>query len=130
MSAAAEPDWLDIDNLIAAHDATIAAHRELPSVRDPGALESAVSRPLNKWTYGETDIVVLAAAYDYGLARNHAFSDGNKRIAYIAIRAFVERNGFRLIASAEERIATFLALAGEPSEDALANWLRSRAQPV
>ncbi|MFC3691335.1 type II toxin-antitoxin system death-on-curing family toxin [Chenggangzhangella methanolivorans] len=131
MSLAPEPLWLALRSITILHDDVIEEHGGLPGVRDQGALESAVARPRNKWNYGEDDVMRLAAAYGYGLARNHAFSDGNKRIAYVAAELFLALNGFRLVASDDDKIATFLALAaGELSEDALAGWLRSRAQPA
>lgn len=131
MMDASEPNWVDQRIIVQAHDWSIAIHGGLPGVRDQSALESALARARNKWGYGESDVVVLAAAYGFGLARNHAFSDGNKRTAYIATRLFLERNGFALVATESDKIETFLALAaGEIDEDGLAAWLRERAAPV
>lgn len=131
MTSAPEPKWLELRSITILHDDVIAEHGGLLGVRDQGALESAVARPRNKWLYGEEDVVRLAAAYGFGLARNHAFADGNKRIAYVAAELFLILNGFRLVADDEEKIATFLSLAaGGLSEEPLAEWLRSRAQPV
>lgn len=131
MTPTPEPEWLELQSVLTLHEDVIERHGGLPGVRDEGALESAVARPRNKWSYGEEDVVRLAAAYGYGLARNHAFSDGNKRAAYVAAELFLVLNGFRLVSSDEDKIATFLALAaGELSEDALADWLRSHVEQV
>ena len=80
-----EPVWLDAAEVIDMHAEQLAMFGGPAGVRDPGLLESALGRPVNKWTYGETDLAVLAAAYGYGLARNHAFVDGNKRIAFMTV---------------------------------------------
>jgi death-on-curing protein len=126
-----EPQWLEPDAVMSLHDEQISTHGGMPGVRDAGALESALARPRNKWLYGEEDLFALAAAYGFGLARNHPFSDGNKRIAAIAALTFVELNGSAIIASADDVEETFLALAaGSLSEDAFADWLRGHAEPA
>jgi death on curing protein len=131
MTDAREPRWLDLELVVEAHDLTIARHGGLPGVRDVAALESALARPKNKWAYGEEDLFALASAYGFGLARNHAFSDGNKRIAAISVFLFLGQNGFWVPRDTPAVIATFLALAaGDLSEDQLADWLRERARPV
>jgi death-on-curing protein len=94
-------------------------------IRDRGALESAIARPVNKWHYGETDLVSLAAAYAFGLARNHAFVDGNKRAAFLAMMVFLRVNGIRFAPDPAHATEIVLSLAaGEVSEESLARWIR------
>lgn len=127
----AEPKWLDPEILRILHDEQIAEHGGLPGVRDEGALEAAFARPLNKFAYGENDLCALAAAYGFGLARNHPFSDGNKRAAALASFLFLEINGLTVPENTDEVEATFLALAaGKLSEDALADWLHAHSTPA
>ena len=100
-------------------------------MRDLGALAAALARPQNTWAYGGTDGFALAAACGFGLARNHPFTDGNKRIASIATLLFLDVNGWSVPADTDAVEAAFLALAaGEASEDDLAAWLRTRALPL
>lgn len=122
----AEPIWIEPDIALAIHDRQLAEHGGGVGVRDPGALEASLARPLNKWGYGEEDSAVLAAAYAYGIARNHPFVDGNKRTAWVLARLFLALNGRRLVFTAEDAIRTMLALAaGELTEEALADWFRN-----
>ena len=96
-------------------------------MRDNGALESALARPVNRWSYGEEDACFLAAAYAFGIARNHPFADGNKRTAWVLARLFLVLNGITIRFDKAEAIDTVLALAvGELSEDELADWFRKR----
>lgn len=89
-------------------------------------LASALSRPLNQWAYGEGDLCALAAAYAFGIARNHPFADGNKRTAWVVARLFLRKNGLTLQFGEREAVATVLALAaGELSEAELADWFRT-----
>lgn len=126
-----EPTWLDEEFVVEAHDRTISVHGGLGGVRDKGALQSALARPFHKWNYRVADLFELAAAYGFGLARNHAFADRNKRIAFIATRFFLLDHGVTLTATDDDKIATFLALAaGELDEDGLAAWLRAHATPA
>ena len=123
-----EPIWLRSDVLIAAHRRQLAEHGGLDGMRDEGAFLSALDKPLNLFAYGqpEPDLYALAAAYGFGLARNHPFSDGNKRTALIAIRLFLKLNGAPFNASAEDKYRMILSLAaGELLESELAEWLRS-----
>ena len=93
-------------------------------LRDDGALESALARPVNKSAYGSTDLCELAAAYLFGLARNHAFVDGNKRIAIVTAGVFLMENGYEINASDAELYAFVLAVAaGEIDEDGAARFL-------
>jgi death-on-curing protein len=124
----AEPKWLLSASVVAMHDRQLAEHGGGEGVRDAGLLESALQRPLNKYLYGETDLFSLAAAYAYGIARNHPFVDGNKRTALVACRTFLLINGFDIAATGQDKYQTFVALAaGELDEDALAAWLRDHA---
>ncbi|MDZ4189936.1 MAG: type II toxin-antitoxin system death-on-curing family toxin [Hydrogenophaga sp.] len=112
------------------HDESLAEHGGRPGLRDPGLLESALARPHQLLAYGDPDLAALAAAYGFGLVRNHACVDGNKRAAFLATGLFVALNGQRLVTSQAEATLTMLALAaGDLSEDAFAQWLRERLQP-
>ena len=94
-------------------------------IRDQGMLESALARPINQWHYGETDFARLSAAYAFGLARNHPFIDGNKRIAFQAMMTFLRVNGIWFAPAPAAATAIILALAaGEVGEDGLARWIR------
>lgn len=119
--------WVAKRTALAIHSAQIAEHGGATGVRDDALLESALTRPEAKAYYGETDAALLAAAYAYGLARNHPFVDGNKRTAFVVMELFLVKNGFRLEATDEECVLTFLKLAaGELSEADLAAWVRER----
>ncbi len=111
---------------IAAHQEQLAQHGGAAGVRDEGLVHSAMARAQNLAAYGTPDAASLAAAYAYGLARNHPFIDGNKRTAAVVSETFLRINGYRLPASDAEVVVAFLALAaGELSEDELAAWFRS-----
>ena len=111
------------------HNRQLAEHGGSEGIRDSGLLESALQRPRNKYAYGEPDLSDLAAAYAYGIARNHPFVDGNKRTALVASLTFLELNGSKMISTQAENVAVFFALAaGELDEDALAAWLREHAE--
>ncbi|MBS3912550.1 MAG: type II toxin-antitoxin system death-on-curing family toxin [Hydrogenophaga sp.] len=112
------------------HDESLAEHGGRPGLRDPGLLESALARPHQLLACGDPDLAALAAAFGFGLVRNHAFVDGNKRAAFLATGLFVALNGQRLVTRQAEAALTMLALAaGDLSEDAFAQWLRERLQP-
>ena len=122
--------WIDRSVLIAVHEMQLAEHGGGVGLRDANLLESALSRPLNLAAYGEPDVCALAAAYGYGISRNHAFIDGNKRTALVATELFLRLNGWRLIISDADCVHTMLNLAaGELSEDDFAAWLRSHVAP-
>lgn len=110
----------------AIHDAQLASHGGLPGLRDPGALETALGRPMHRWRYGETkDLADCAASYGFALAKNHPFADGNKRTAFIVMATFLELNGGSLTASEAEMVHTMIGVAdGSVSEKRLATWLR------
>ena len=121
-----EPVWLDATLALAIHDRQLAEHGGPSGVRDTGALESALGRPVNQWVYGEDDRCALAAAYAFGIARNHPFTDGNKRTAWVLARLFLRLNGTEIAFEQRDAINTVLALAaGELSEDELADWFRA-----
>jgi len=112
------------------HDESLAEHGGSAGLRDEGLLESALAQPHQLLAYGEPDLAALAAAYGFGLARKHAFVDGNKRAALLATGLFLAVNGQRLVATQAEATLTMLALAaGELSEDGFAQWLRGHIQP-
>lgn len=113
--------WIDVGTLRVLHAEQLAIYGGLAGLRDEGLLESAMARPMNRAAYGDVDAPELAAAYAFGLARNHPFADGNKRAALIASELFLNANGFELTAPDDEIIATFLALAaGDVTEPELA----------
>ena len=105
-------------------------HGGLAAVRDENALESALARPRQKWSYGdEHDLATLAAAYGFGLARNHPYRDGNKRIAFLALATFLGVNDLEFIATDAEVVTVMLALAaGRLTERQLADWIREHLQ--
>lgn len=122
-----EPEWLSLDIALAVHDRQLAEHGGPTGVRDQGMLESALARPLNQWSYGEDDLCALAAAYAYGIARNHPFIDGNKRTAWVFARLFLRLNSQTISFTPKEAIDTVLALAaGDLTEAELADWFRAR----
>jgi death on curing protein len=126
-----EPVWLDADIALAIHDRQLAEHGGGVGVRDARLLESALARPVNQWNYGEDDLPALAAAYAYGVAKNHPFVDGNKRTAWVLARLFLALNDVSLAFTSEEAIATVLALAaGELSEEEMADWFRVHLAPA
>lgn len=115
--------WVGVDVVYAIHDRQLAEHGGLDGIRDAGAVESALARP----QHGEPDAAALAAAYAYGLAKNHGFADGNKRTAWIVARLFLADNGSRLTFDKLDAIATMEAVASSTLEEAaLAAWFRER----
>jgi death-on-curing protein len=123
--------WIDPNILLIAHDEQLAEHGGASGIRDQGLFESALARPQNLAAYGEPDAAALAAAYAYGLAKNHAFVDGNKRTALIALEFFLELNGFILSADDAQCVLVILSIAsGAFTEAALADWIRKNIQPA
>lgn len=120
--------WIDRSLVLAIHDRQLAEHGGATGVRDEGLLESALARPQQLLAYGEPepDLADLAAALAHGLARNHPFVDGNKRTAYVACLTFIVLNGGDLVAAADDKYQSFLALADGrlPARD-FAAWLRT-----
>jgi death-on-curing protein len=120
MSDASEPAWVTYGQAIAIHSLQLRRFGGAPGLRDEGMLQSALERPVNKWP----GLVELAAAYAFGLAKNHAFVDGNKRIAFMAMMVFLRKNGIRFAPDQAQATAMILALAaGEVTEPSLARWI-------
>jgi death-on-curing protein len=121
--------WLLEETVIAIHHRQISEHGGREGLRDQGVLSSALARPRNLLAYAAPppDLADLAAAYAYGIARDHPFVDGNKRTALVATRTFLLLNGVNLQASQDEKYLTFLRLAqGSRTEEELADWIRKR----
>ncbi len=120
--------WVTLAVATAAHAEQLAEHGGGEGVRDAGMLESAMARPQNLAAYGDPDAADLAAAYAFGIARNHAFVDGNKRTAAVVSETFLNLNGYGLDATDAELVVAFLALAaGELSEEEMADWFRTHS---
>jgi len=123
--------WLLKDVLIALHDEQLVEHGGLVGIRDSGMLDSALSRPENKMAHEDAELSELAAAYAFGLAKNHPFADGNKRSALISIEVFLLLNGYELMASESDCVITISSLAdGHLDEEQLAVWIRENSEPV
>ncbi len=120
--------WVDKQLLIMLHDESLAMHGGASGVRDEGLLDSALNRAPNLAMYGAPDIAELAAAYGVGLAKNHAFVDGNKRVAFLSVGLFLGVNGYKLNASQVDATLTMLAVAGgDVSEQNFADWIRNNS---
>jgi death on curing protein len=120
-----EPIWLTVQNVIDLHGEQLAIFGGPAGLRDQGMLESAMSRPINRWNYGVSDMAALAAAYAFGIAKNHPFVDGNKRAAFAALMVFLRLNGVKFAPDVAEATAAIVALAAsEIDEDGLARWIR------
>lgn len=118
--------WVPIVAVLAIHDEQISEHGGIRGVRDLGVIESALARPRNLVAHGNPDAAALAAAYAFGLCKNHGFLDGNKRTAYVVAETFLDLNGYAVQASDEEVVSTVLAFAsGVMVEAQLAKWFRS-----
>lgn len=124
--------WLEREIILAIHEEQLTQHGGGIGIRDEGLLESALARPQNLAVYDpEADLNDLAAAYAFGIARNHPFIDGNKRTAFVAMELFLLDHGVALLAEDGDAVLTFLSLAaGEMSEADLASWIRRNASPV
>lgn len=119
--------WVDLKVVHAIHETQLAHHGGGDGVRDPGALESACARAANLAFYAEPDAAELAAAYAYGIAKNHAFVDGNKRTAWVVARVFLADNGCRLTFQAKDAVTVMEQVAGgSVTEEQLALWFRQR----
>jgi len=123
--------WLDSRLAQALHAEQLAEHGGAAGIRDAGLLTSALSRPQNLASYGNPDVADLAAAYAWGIIRNHPFVDGNKRVALILCETFLIINGYELDADDVSLTMAFVELAaGTMDETALAEWLRARVRRV
>ncbi len=126
-----ESKWLDRAAVQVMHDEQLVEHGGSLGLRDAGVLESALARPRNAWSYGETDPVALGALYAAGVMRNHPFVDGNKRTGFLAAYSFLYVNGLEIVAEEAEVIVQCLALASaEIDEDEFAAWLRDNVRAV
>ena len=126
-----EPRFIGVDIAYAVHDRQLSEHGGLAGIKDAGLLESALGRPLNKHAYGEEDLCALAAAYAFGVARDHPFNDGNKRTAWVLARLFLRLNDVGLAFDKGDATRTMLALAaGQLSEEAIADWFRRHVTTV
>ena len=120
--------WILDETVLAIHKRQIAEHGGIAGIRDENLLSSALARPQNFEAYGENvEIPQLAAAYAFGIAKNHPFLDGNKRTAFVVMRTFLLINGYDIEATQEEKYITFIKLAeGELSEEELVEWIKSK----
>jgi death-on-curing protein len=120
-----EPEWVSKAVVLALHEEQLAEHGGSPGLRDEGLLESALGKPPNLLSYGQPDLADLAAAYAVGLAKNHAFVDGNKRVSNVVTLTFLLLNGSDLKTDDTEQVRVWLAIAdGTMSEERVANWIR------
>jgi len=126
------PKWVDRRALVLLHGEALAEHGGLPGLRDDDPLDASLARPRHLHTYEpESDLARLAAAYGFGIVRNHPFNDGNKRAVFLAIGLFLARNGRELTADPVEAIAVILRLAeGKMTELELASWIRQKQGPA
>ena len=125
MSEPKEPLWITYEHAIAIHSRQLRRFGGAPGLRDEGMLRSALDRPINRWRYEQSEMPELAAAYAFGLAKNHAFIDGNKRIAFMAMMTFLLKNGVAFGPEPAHATAIILSLAaGEVSEESLTRWIK------
>jgi death on curing protein len=125
MSDPKEPIWITYEQVVAIHSRQLRRFGGAPGLRDEGMLRSALERPINNWKYEQAPLAELAAAYAFGLAKNHAFVDGNKRIAFMVMMTFLRRNVIAFAPDPAQATTIILALAaGEVSEGGLTRWIR------
>ena len=126
-----EPIWIDKPEVLIAHSMQLAEHGGSDGIRDESLLDSALAKPRNVFAYADTISPRLAASYAFGIARNHAFIDGNKRTALVVSEGFLRVNGLRIVSPPEEKYFTFLHLAdGSLTEDELTTWFTRHAVPL
>jgi death on curing protein len=122
--------WVDKRLLLILHDESLAEHGGAAGLRDEGLLDSALGRPRNLLAYGKPDTADRAAAYGIGLTKNHAFVDGNKRVAFLSVGLFLALNGHRLDASQADATLTMISVAaGDIDETTFARWIRANSAP-
>ena len=122
------PVWVEEAVTIAIHSRQLAEHGGSDGIRDCGLLESALCRPKNQFAYGNPTIFDLAAAYGYGITKNHPFIDGNKRTSYVMMRTFLRLNNYDIQASASEKYTIWMRLADNQIDEAeLAQWIENKA---
>jgi death-on-curing protein len=120
--------WINKQLLVMLHDESLLLHGGASGIRDEGLLDSALNRAVNLALYSEPDFADLAAVYVIGLAKNHAFVDGNKRVAFLAVGLFLGLNGYKLTATQTDATQTLLAVAsGEIQETSFAQWIREHS---
>lgn len=126
-----EPGWIDERDANTLHDRLLALHGGAQGTRDLTLLQSALARPRQLLAHGNVDdVVALAAAYTFGIVRNHPFTDGNKRTGFVIGVLFLEINGYRFSATEEDAAQAVLSLAaGKMTEDAYASFLRDNVMP-
>jgi death on curing protein len=125
MSEPEEPLWITFEQAIAIHGRQLRRFGGAAGLRDEGMLRSALERPVNKWSYEQAGLAELAATYAFGLAENHAFVDGNKRIAFMTMMVFLRKNGVPFSPDPARSTSIVLSLAaGEVSEESLTRWIR------
>jgi death-on-curing protein len=127
-----EPIWMDKPEVLIAHSMQLAEHGGSDGIRDETLLDSALAKPLNVYAYADSiSLPRLAASYAFGLARNHAFIDGNKRTALVVSEGFLRVNGMKVVSTPEEKYFTFLHLAdGSLTEEELTVWFTKHAVPL
>jgi death-on-curing protein len=131
MTDSIAPRFIGVGVAMAVHDRQLAEHGGPAGLKDEGLLESAMARPLNKHADGEDDSCALAAAYAFGIARNHPFADGNKRTVWVIARLFLKLNGVEIAFDKADAIRMVLALAsGELEEEKVADWFRTHIVPA
>ena len=125
MSYLKEPVWVTYEQAVAIHSKQLLRFGGAAGLRDEGMLRSALERPVNKWQYEQAGLAELAAAYAFGLAKNHPFIDGNKRIAFMTMLLFLRKNDVRFAPDQAQAAVIILSLAaGEVSEEGLTRWIR------
>lgn len=126
-----EPDWFEEDVVIAIHDRQLAEHGGPSGIRDHGMLQAALARPQQLWSHSNPDLFDLAAAYAFGLSKNHPFIDGNKRIAAVICETFLFLHGHDIQLTETQKYIEYIALAaGEHTEESFAAWLRENSAPL
>jgi death on curing protein len=125
----ADPVWINVTMAQFIHDDQIAAHGGSYGILNQGLLESALARPQNLYAYKRADLFALAASYGYGIAKNHAFIDGNKRTAFLVLFTFLKVNGWHLVVPEPEAVVVMQDVAaGVMVEKLLAEWLHQNSQ--
>jgi death-on-curing protein len=128
-----EPVWIERDEARLIHQMQLAEHGGATGIRDVGLFESAMDRPRNLFAYSDSPatLLQLAAAYAFGIAKNHAFVDGNKRTALVVCLSFLRLNGIAIVATDEDRYLTFYGLAaGDLAETEFVEWLQQHSQII
>jgi death-on-curing protein len=127
-----EPIWVQKPEVLVAHSRQLAEHGGSDGIRDESLLDSALAKPRNVFTYEDSSTLArLAASYAFGIARNHAFVDGNKRTSLVVAEGFLRLNGLKVVAPPEEKYFVYLHLAeGLLGEEEMAAWFTSHAVPL